>query len=78
VSRAISVSWLEAEELLWRAAFRVLALRLRAFASLPPALERRRIAHPKLRITLIFKVRLQQGFEIGEMGFRGQFAQQQS
>jgi len=71
VSRAISVSWLEAEELLWRTAFRVLALRLRALASLPPALERRRIAHPKLRITLIFKVRLQQGFSAGEMGVQG-------
>jgi hypothetical protein len=32
VSRATSVSWPEAEELLWRAAFRVFALRLRQFA----------------------------------------------
>ena len=39
----------------WRTAFRVFALRRRALASLPPAVERRRIAHPKLRTTPIFK-----------------------
>src|SRR5215471_18111569 len=44
VSRAISVFWLEAEELLWRTVF---ALRLRALVGLLLALERRRIAHPK-------------------------------
>src|SRR6516165_11587920 len=47
VSRTTSVSWPEAEELLWRTAFRVFALRLRALGSLLLALERRRIAHPK-------------------------------
>src|SRR5262249_45101274 len=46
-SRATSVSWRKAEELLLRAAFRALALR-RAFG-LPIALERRRIAHPKAK-----------------------------
>jgi hypothetical protein len=49
-------------------------LRLCALASLLLALERRRIAHPKLRTTPIFKVGLQQGFATGEMGFKGQFA----
>jgi hypothetical protein len=33
-----------------------------------PDLERRRIAHPRLRTTPIFKVALQQGFAIREMG----------
>jgi hypothetical protein len=47
VSRATSVSWPEAEELLWRPALRVFALRLRALASLLLALVRCRIAHPK-------------------------------
>jgi hypothetical protein len=74
VFRATSVSWPEAEELLWRTAFRVFALRLCALASLLLALESRRIAHPKLRTTPIFKVGLQQGFATGEMGFKGQFA----
>jgi hypothetical protein len=78
VFRATSVSWPEVEQLLWRTAFRIFASRLRALASLLPALERRRIAHPKLRTTPIFKVGLQQGFTAGEMGFRGQFAWQQS
>src|SRR5262252_6821175 len=55
-SRAASVSWREAEELLlWRTAFRVFAVRLRALAVLLLALERRRIAHPRLRTTPIFK-----------------------
>ena len=45
--RANSVSWPALEELLWRAAFRVFALRPRALASLLLALERRRIAYPK-------------------------------
>ena len=58
----------------WRAAFRVVALRLRALASLLLALERRRIAHPRLRTTLIFKMGLQQGFAAGEMGLSTQFA----
>src|SRR6516165_11982862 len=62
VSRAISVFWLEADELLWRTPFRVFALRLRPVAALLLALERRLIAHPKLRTTPIFKVGLQQGF----------------
>jgi hypothetical protein len=47
---------------------RVFAPRLRALACLPLALERRRIAHPRLRTTPIFKPGLQQGFETGEMG----------
>src|SRR6516162_11638017 len=47
VSRAISVSWPESEELLCRTTLRVFALRLRALAGLVLALERRRIAHPK-------------------------------
>src|SRR5215467_8144073 len=47
VSRATSVSWPEADELLWRTAFGAFALRLRALASLLLALERRRIAHPQ-------------------------------
>jgi hypothetical protein len=51
-------------------------LRLRALASLLLALERRRIAHSKLRTTLIFKVRLHQGFAPGEMGFNDKFALQ--
>src|SRR6516162_3225855 len=46
-SRTTSVSWPEADELLWHTAFGAFALRLRALASLLPALERRRIAHPK-------------------------------
>jgi hypothetical protein len=45
VSRAISVFWLEADELLWRTAFWVFALRLRP--TLLFALERRLIAFPK-------------------------------
>jgi hypothetical protein len=40
------------------------------------ALERRRIAHPKLRTTPIFKVGLQQGFAVGEMVFNDQLALQ--
>src|SRR5262249_26078462 len=47
VNRTTAVSWPEAEELLWRTAFRALALRLRALVSLLLVLERRRIAHPK-------------------------------
>src|SRR5262249_5887270 len=47
VSRATSVSWPEAEELLWRTGFRVFALWLRALASLLLAPERRLIAFPK-------------------------------
>jgi len=45
VSRATSVSWPAGEELRWRTAFRVFALRLCALAGLLLALERRRIAH---------------------------------
>jgi hypothetical protein len=69
VFRATSVSWPEAEELLWRTAFRVFALRLRALASLLLALERRRIVHPRLQDYADFQVALQQGFALGEMGF---------
>src|SRR5215469_2498619 len=46
-SRATSVSWPEADELLWRTVFGAFALRLRPLDSLLLALERRRIAHPK-------------------------------
>jgi hypothetical protein len=46
-SRATSICWPESEELLWRTAFMAFALRLRAFASLLLALERRLIAFPK-------------------------------
>jgi len=66
VSHTTSGSWPEAEELLWRTAFRVLALRLRALAGLVLALERRRIAHPKAQDYANFKVALQQGFATGE------------
>jgi hypothetical protein len=48
VSRRASVSWPDAEELrLWRTAFTVFALRLRALATLLLARERRRIASLK-------------------------------
>jgi hypothetical protein len=47
---------------------RFTVLRLRALANLQFALERRRIAHPRLRTTPIFKEVLQQGFATGEMG----------
>jgi hypothetical protein len=78
-SRATSVSWLSTEEPPWRTAFRVFALWPRALASLLLAMERRRIAPiPRLRTTPIIKTRLQQGFAACEMGFRAQFAQQQS
>src|SRR5215469_14956818 len=46
-SRTTSVSWPEADELLWRTAFGAFALRLRALVGLLLARERRRIAHPK-------------------------------
>jgi hypothetical protein len=49
-------------------------LRLRAFVGLLLALVRRRIAHPRLRTTPIFKEILQQGFAIGGMGFDRHFA----
>jgi hypothetical protein len=45
---------------------------------MPPAVERRRIAHPRLRTTPIFKEVLQQGFAIGGMGINNQFAPQKS
>jgi hypothetical protein len=44
VSRTTSVSWPEADELLWRTAFGAFALRLRALVGLLLALERRLIA----------------------------------
>jgi len=47
---------------------RFTALRLCALVGLLLALERRRIAHPRLRTTPIFKEVLQQGFTTGEMG----------
>jgi hypothetical protein len=79
VSRAISAPCPSSEELPRVTGavrrFDALALRLPAFAGLLLALERRRIAHPKLRTTPIFKVRLHQGFAAGEMGFNDKFAQ---
>jgi hypothetical protein len=68
------------DELILRAVFEALrrltdlGLRPRGFTDAPPALERRLIASPRLWAA----VRLQQGFATGEMGFRGQFARQQS
>jgi hypothetical protein len=53
VSRTTSISWPEATEPLWRTTFRIFTLRLRAVASLLLALERRRIAHPRLRTTRV-------------------------
>src|SRR6516165_835643 len=52
-SRTTSVPWPEADELLWRTAFGAFALWLRALVGLLLALERRRIAHPRLRTTPI-------------------------
>src|SRR3974390_154640 len=78
VSRTTPVSRPDVEELPPRAAFRVFGLRLRALTDLLLALERRRIAHPKLKTTPIFKVGLQQGLATGEMGFRGRFVPPQS
>jgi hypothetical protein len=83
VKRAAFVSSPAAEESRRGAAralrrFGVAALRLGALVGLLFALERRRIAHPRLRTTPIFKEVLQQGFAIGGMGFRGQVARQQS
>jgi hypothetical protein len=49
---------------------RVFALRLRALASLLPALERRRIASLKAQDHADFQSGLQQGFALGETGFR--------
>jgi hypothetical protein len=73
MTRAISVSLPRAGEPRPRTfgalrRFRVTVLRLRALASLLLALERRRIAIPRLRTTPI-NVGLQQGFAPGEMGF---------
>jgi hypothetical protein len=53
-------------------------LRLRFVATLLLALERRRIAHPRLRTTPIFKVGLQHRFVTGEMGSNDQFGLQKS
>jgi hypothetical protein len=74
ISRAISVSWLEAEEPLWRTArvvrrLGVFALRLRALASSLFALERRRMAYPKAQDYADFQRGLQQGFATSGMGF---------
>jgi hypothetical protein len=53
-------------------------LLLRAVATLLLALERRRIAHPRLRDCADFQVGLQQGFATDEMGFNDKFALQKS
>src|SRR5262249_38956335 len=52
-------------------------LALRPVATLLLALERRRIAIPRLGTTPILKVGLQQGFAAGGMGFRVRFARWQ-
>src|SRR5262249_38117706 len=52
-------------------------LRLRALASLLPALERRRMAYPKGQDYADFQRGLQQGFATGEMGPNRHFAWQQ-
>jgi hypothetical protein len=54
--------------------FSAACLPRRDLAGWPPVLERRRIAHPRLGTTLIFKEVLQQGFAGGGMGFDRHFA----
>jgi hypothetical protein len=71
VFRANSVSWPQAEGLLWRPAFRVFTLRFRAWPVCCSLLERRRIAHPKAKDYGYFQVGLQQGFATREIGLRG-------
>src|SRR5262252_1666194 len=71
VSRTTSVSWPEAEKLLWRTAFRVFALRLCALASLLLALERRRIAHPKAQDYADFQSAITSGICAQINGVRG-------
>ena len=56
----------------------VAAFRRRDLTDAEPALERRRIAHPRLGTTPIFKVGLQQGFAAGGMGLSTEFALQKS
>jgi hypothetical protein len=55
--------------------FGVAAFRRRDLTDAEPALERRRIAHPK-GLGLRRLKGLQQGFAVGEMGFNNQFALQ--
>src|SRR5262249_7599384 len=78
-SRTNSLSWPTLEELLWRTVravrrFRVFALRLRALANFPLALERRRMAYPKAQDYADFQRGLQQGFATGGMGSDRHFA----
>jgi hypothetical protein len=70
VSRTTSVSWPEADKPPARAAFRVLAFRVRALAGLPLALERRRIAHLKLKTMPIFKVDYSRDWRPAKWGCR--------
>src|SRR5262249_35620083 len=72
-SCATSVSWPEAEELLWRTAFRVFTLRLRALAGLLLALERRRIAHPKPQYSPDLQSTITPGFCDQRNGVQGSF-----
>jgi len=60
--------------------FRVAVFRRRDLtdADAGPALERRRIGHPKLRNYADLQVGLQQGFATGEMGLRVSFPRLQS
>ena len=58
--------------------FGAAGLRRRVLALSLLAVERRRIAYPKAQDYADIQRRLQHRFATGEMGFRGQFAQQQS
>jgi hypothetical protein len=53
--------------------FGVSVFRCRALADWPLALERRRIAHPKIQDYADFAIGLQQGFTVDEMGQRPSF-----
>jgi hypothetical protein len=65
-------------ELLWRTAFRVSALRLRALASLLLVLERRRIARPKARDHANFQSDITAVICRRRNGVQGEFALQKS
>ena len=64
--------------MLWRTAFSVFALRLRALASLLLAVERRRTADPKAQDYADFQSAITAGICDQRNGVRGQFARQQS
>jgi hypothetical protein len=63
------------EELPWRTAFRVFALRLRALANLLLARERRRIAHPKAQGYAGFQSGITAGICDMRNGLQYKFAQ---